>query len=220
MRTDRRGRRVHKNNTTCHYHPPPLALQRSSPTWRAGRAADVCVLPDGETIEIAVLEDVYWGHCALWDALGASVYHKIGQTAVRITLHGRPDRVAAGDRGTDRMSSNHRSRAFRLGSISRPCRAARTVERTPGGYGMPLRGRRSRAGQRAARTPAPSHSGWFGSVDAHPLDERVSVPSNGPATARTSRAARTMRAVMNQGWSQNYPASICFFFRECVRSTV
>ena len=75
------------------------------------------------------------------------------------------------------------------------------------------------AGQRAARTPQPSHRGSFGSVAAHPLDERVSAPNSGPATARRSRTARTMMAVMNQEWSRNYPASICFFFRECVRST-
>jgi hypothetical protein len=34
-------------------------------------------------------------------------------------------------------------------------------------------------------------------VDAHPLDERVSVPNSGPATARRSRTVRMMMAVMN-----------------------
>src|SRR6478752_6589847 len=43
------------------------------------------VLLDGDTFNIAVLRDKYWGHCALWDALDASLYHKNGPAAVRIT---------------------------------------------------------------------------------------------------------------------------------------
>ena len=70
--------------------------------------------------------------------------------------------------------------------------------RRPSRFGArPAHRGRSRAGQRAARTPLPSQSGWFGSVDAHPLDERVSVPNSGPATARRSRTVRMMMAVMN-----------------------
>src|SRR6478736_1168165 len=123
--------------------------------------------------EIAVLEDVYWGHCALWDALGASVYHKIGQPAVRITLPRRPDRVC------------HRCPRDRSNVVksAQPCLPARLDLATPPG-----------CPDGRAQPPAGIAPGGHGPRQEHPGGRLLRLaPGPSPARIRRDRApvART-----------------------------
>jgi len=96
---------------------------------------------------------------------------------------------ATGVRGTDRMSSNQHSRAFRLDSISRPRRAARMVERSPRRVLHPAAtdpGKNTRAGGYCAWHPARARREF--DVIAHPSREpprRCADTSTGVAIRRT-----------------------------------